>query len=506
MVVVKGATLGVRALQGFIRTAPLPTALVLSNATLQGSLEFSAEPPVIEVEGGRFEINPDYANVATAGVVAAGISLAGLRYAQKKIQFANRLAVITECLDLIEEKFNNLTTYAMRRGRGLQLTSPIDRIEDAVRTLKTAEDPAVLGLAQIQLNDAMKQLSDEAAQLGALFDAVIYANNPATAGLSLPAGVEEGLRKLPVGVRIEAPLLNELINNPNKFAVSSADKDIIQDIAAFFYKDSFYSLDGISRKAFNIRNELSQIKTGAFAFVDESVEVLDTVIPNVKIELQPLAKNIREGKIGKDIAQFTTDMSVATGLGQQAIADAKNVVRKARYAKVIRVLGIVDLAIWGATGVVDVLLDWAGIDEEDQRIPWIADIPVIGRLFDLSTGFGTSLTDAFVVDPLLSLVPQEAVEGFSDILGQDFSSFQLLLIAVLDWAIEDIGFTGNIQLVFGSREPTVIQAALPVPPLEPLDVLAGFAVACVAKIVFKAWVVPAWRVFTTTAGLDASPA
>ena len=500
---IKGLGVPVKALAGALRGGLLPASITLSNAALQGSIGFAVENPVVEIEGGEFEVVPDYGNLAKVAVPSGIISFVGLKYAQRRIQFADRLGVILECLDLIDDKMKLLTSKRTAAGfTNIQEASPLERIQDAVRTLKTSEDPATLGIAQITLNDALRTLSDEAGQLGALYDAVLYANNPLTAGLSLPAGVEEGLKKLPMGVRIEAPLLNELINNPKKFAVSKADLEMVQDIASFFYKDSFYNLSNFARSAFDIRNELSQIKAGSFAFLDELPEVLDTAVPGVKVELEPYIKQLREGKIGQQTTNLTVKMQSTSLMAQSSIADVKSAVKKARYTKIIRVLGVADLLIWGATGVVDVLLDWVGIDEEDQRIPWIADIPVIGRLFDLSVGFGTSLTDAFIIDPLFGLIPDEAFEGLSDIISFDFPAWQFALLAILDWFIKEVNFTGDIQLAFGSREPTEVRASVPLPRLEPLDALALFTVACVGKIVVKGWVIPAWRAFTTTAGLS----
>jgi len=164
----------------------------------------------------------------------------------------------------------------------------------------------------------------------------------------------------------------------------------------------------------------------------------------------------------------------------------------------------VDTVWWLSTSALDIGLNYLGIDEEDQRIPILADIPFIGGLFDLSETVGSSALD-LVITPIVDGIvdfffPEEIQESALDILWTTITAAAAnptiapLIIGILDfyidridieinvpasWDIEQLDFEYQIDL-FGFRP-------------DPTDILILWFYAISAKIVFNSWITPAWN-------------
>ena len=169
-----------------------------------------------------------------------------------------------------------------------------------------------------------------------------------------------------------------------------------------------------------------------------------------------------------------------------------------------RVLGAVlwvDTVWWLGTSALDLGLNYLGIDEENQRIPILADIPFIGGLFDLSDSVGSSAVDLFigaVLDGVIGLFSAEdEVQALVDSLWLIITSAALnptiapFIIAVLDFYIDDVGFEFTVPASFDldfdfEGELDLLGFFRP----EPLDILIVWFYAIVLKITFKAWILP----------------
>ena len=164
----------------------------------------------------------------------------------------------------------------------------------------------------------------------------------------------------------------------------------------------------------------------------------------------------------------------------------------------------VDTVWWLSTSALDIGLNYLGIDEEDQRIPILADIPFIGGLFDLSETVGSSALD-LVITPIVDGIvdfffPEEIQESVLDVLWTTITAAAAnptiapLIIGILDfyidridieinvpasWDIEQLDFEYQIDL-FGFRP-------------DPTDILILWFYAISAKIVFNSWITPAWN-------------
>ncbi len=185
------------------------------------------------------------------------------------------------------------------------------------------------------------------------------------------------------------------------------------------------------------------------------------------------------------------------------IKKAKPIAGKAT-GRVIGAILWVDTVWWLGTSALDLGLNYLGIDEENQRIPILADIPVVGALFDLSTTVGSSAVDIAVsglLDGILGLfLEEDEVQVLVDALFGIIISAALnptiapFIVAVLDFYIDDVKIEFEVPASFNlefelEEELDLLRFFRP----EPLDILIVWLYAIVAKIVFKAWLRPAYQ-------------
>lgn len=165
----------------------------------------------------------------------------------------------------------------------------------------------------------------------------------------------------------------------------------------------------------------------------------------------------------------------------------------------------VDTVYWLGTSAIDVGLNYLGIPEDQQKIPFLSDIPGIGALFDFSDGLGASAVD-LVLTPIL--------EGIFDLLGladEKETAIEILwgliisaatnpsitpfIIAILDFYIDDVEVDFQLDVLFPINalnldfNVDLFRVFRP----EPIDVLIVWLYAIVGKIVFKTWIKPAYE-------------
>ncbi len=201
-----------------------------------------------------------------------------------------------------------------------------------------------------------------------------------------------------------------------------------------------------------------------------------------------------------------TGLAIAIGQTDEALEAMIKKARPIAGKAVGRLVGAalwVDTIWWVATSAIDLGLNFLGIDEENQRIPILADIPVIGSLFDLSDSTGSSFVD-IVLSPLLDGVfslfeVEDEVQALTDALWGIITSAALsptllpFTIALLEFYIESIDIDIRIPATFsiGNLETDFTYDVFGLRP-EPLDVLVAWLYLITGKIIFKAWVRPAF--------------
>jgi len=203
-----------------------------------------------------------------------------------------------------------------------------------------------------------------------------------------------------------------------------------------------------------------------------------------------------------------TGLAIAIGQTDEALEAMIKKARPIAGKAVGRLVGAVlwiDTVWWLATSALDIGLNFVGIDEENQRIPILADIPVIGSLFDLSDSAGSSFVD-IVLSPLLDGVfslfeVEDEVQALTDALWGIITSAALsptllpFTIALLEFYIQSIDIDIRIPATFsiGNIETDFTLDVFGLRP-EPLDVLVAWLYLITGKIIYKAWVRPAFSV------------
>jgi len=165
----------------------------------------------------------------------------------------------------------------------------------------------------------------------------------------------------------------------------------------------------------------------------------------------------------------------------------------------------VDTVWWVSTSALDLGLNFLGIDEENQKIPILSDIPFIGALFDLSDSTGSSFVD-LVLQPLLDGIislfsAEDEVQVLVDALWGIITGAALnpsilpFVIAILDFYIDDIGIDFQVPALFDIQELGTFNFKIDLFAFrpEPLDILIVWLYLITGKIVFKAWIMPAFE-------------
>ena len=166
----------------------------------------------------------------------------------------------------------------------------------------------------------------------------------------------------------------------------------------------------------------------------------------------------------------------------------------------------VDTVWWVSTSALDLGLNFLGIDEKDQKIPILSDIPFIGALFDLSDSTGSSFVD-LVISPLLDGIislfsAEDEVQVLVDALWGIITGAALnptilpFVIAILDFYIENISVDFDVPATFDILEIGSVDYQIDLFGFrpEPLDILVVWLYLITGKIIIKAWVLPAFRI------------
>jgi len=181
----------------------------------------------------------------------------------------------------------------------------------------------------------------------------------------------------------------------------------------------------------------------------------------------------------------------------------------------LAILSVWDGVYWVGTSIVDIGLNFLGVPEEKQRIPILADIPYIGRIFDYGEDkLGGSIIDDLVITPLIDLIvspflPEEVqatlIDGIWILIATAATSETLneWVVALLNFYVDNINADFEAPFAVGG-EFEVENPLLKLFSFEPLAILEVMLYAVVAKIVFNAWVKPAYGFFAQTTGLGST--
>ena len=214
-----------------------------------------------------------------------------------------------------------------------------------------------------------------------------------------------------------------------------------------------------------------------------------------------------------DVVKTSSKTGIAIAIGQTDEA-LEAMIKKARpiagkaVGRLVGGILWVDTVWWLATSVIDLGLNFIGIDEENQRIPILSDIPIIGSLFDLSDSTGSSIVDIALtplLDGIFSLFSlEDEVQTLTNSLWSIIMSAALspsllpFTIALLDFYVESVSIEIQVPATFNISE-TKTDLSFDVFGIrpEPLDILVAWLYLITGKIVFKAWIRPAFDLLTS---------
>jgi len=259
----------------------------------------------------------------------------------------------------------------------------------------------------------------------------------------------------------------------------------------------------------DISNPLLDPKT--FKPIDNADEVADIysalfnkkAVSGSMFNASTFTTKIDDGlKIGSRVA------ILAAGEATESVIEV-TVKRAAPFAgrAVGRVLGgvlWVDTIWWVATSAIDLGLNYTGIEEKNQRIPILADIPFIGGLFDLSETMGSSAVDLVltpIIDGVISFFfDDEEVDSMIDAFWGVITSAALnpsitpFLIAILEFYIENIDINVSVPASW-DLETLDLQYGVDILGFrpEPLDILILWFYAITLKVVVMWWIIPSFN-------------
>lgn len=294
------------------------------------------------------------------------------------------------------------------------------------------------------------------------------------------------------------------INDPPTGIV---DDELLGTLNNLADPDDLFGIKQSVNKSKAATDEILQLLTRTEAFNAQLDNILARPPQNIE-DLGQALKRLDQGAVNTQLLRTQDDLkNVQTTM--KNIASASEKARKiggraAFAAKTVGRFFFWDTAYWIVTLGIDVALN-PFLPEDKQRIPYLADLPIIGGLFDVSESAGTSVVDLLINWGLGKVidwfVPDTVAQSFYELLysAVDEEDLAVWYFAVLSWFYEF-----EIDLLIPDLEielPDFVvsqEVSLPIPDIEPLDILAVATVACVAKIVFNGWIRPAWTALQST--------
>ena len=459
-----------------------------------------------------------------AGIqLAVGQSLVvgGTIWTIRKLKFSQRYQAIYPIFDYLDELNNRLTggpkpksvlaeREAFRQriadlGRDLTIedfaqggalasdeaSSLTNILAVASEELATATDPDDIAYLRTVINETAVEIRQTSRKIGAVSDCLQFLNtvevNPVLAKSIAEAEIPDDVLNL-------VPDLMELIEQP-KDMPRGVRKGLARQFGSELVGEGnkvASASRSIATAGFNLTNSLTQLKPGDFVGgeLPDADEILKTAPKLTPTEIAVVGDEVAE--INKGVKQFN-----------KGVKGVKRTISTGKWLARANLVGIVDLVYWLGSSVIDGALNWAGIPEEDQRVElgdsWFANF--LEQFLDVSEGVGTSPFDVLIFNPILDyLIPDDPYAALVEIVSGDYDTLDAVMLAILTFWTEEleIDLKTPIELMLGPDETIYLEASLPVPPIEPLDILAVATVACVAKIVFNGWIRPAWSALQTT--------
>ena len=407
--------------------------------------------------------------------------------------FADRAKYVDEFLILLRDTFYKINITSQTIAENLEVLEMMKGNPTASLTEST-------DLAALLQADGIT-LRQQVDSLDILNDAVRYAN---TLEVNPPL-----LQKLNVALEggdltvDSVKVLQEFFSKIDSGVVKWFEKDTVDILKPLFATDDIMGINAALKNADEI----------IAATINIASDIFQATTPDFLGKTTKAGGEIIEGLSDK-AATIKNNAAILNkqGVGlRDAAKTSRAITQSASTAgKGLAKFFLVDTVWWLVTLGVDVGLN-PFLDEEDQKIPFLSDIPWIGTLFDFSDKAGSSpVGDLFLV-PLFNLVLkafgiEEEVETLYEVFVTGLIAASQApvigdaMLIILNTLVE-INVDVEVDLAFGVTD---FEGRLPLLRIQdPLRILEVFLYAIVAKVVFKAWVQPAIGFFTKQTTLSA---
>lgn len=487
-------------LSGFLATPVLAKDLVANIATsraLQGSLS-KGTAEGLRGEDPQYALNEEFSvelsrkkagdrlvigTFATSSIIWCSLEFWTIQQAG----FALRAKYVDDFLKLLRQQYYkvNITSQG--------IIANLEELEKLKGSSNTAREADLIASALQADGITLRQQVDD---IDVLWDAIQYQNT----------------------LEVNPPLLQKL-----NVALESGDLSVdgTKALQGFFQQIQTGNMKWFEKDTINILKPLFATDDimGLQAALKNSDEIISSTL-RLAQKLYAVDAGFNVSTVIDDlIDDAATIKNNSAVLGKQGINLVETAKESRKISKAASLAGkgvskffLIDTAWWLVSLGVDVGWNAFGTDEEDQKIPFFSDIPYLGTLFDFSDKAGSSpLGDLIIVPALNKVLELLGVEQEVQTLYEVFLTSLLAatqapvigdaMLIMLNFLIE-INVESTVDLAFGLQE--FEYGGLPFLRVQdPLRILEVFVYACVAKIVFKAWVMPSVAFFQRQLGYAA---
>jgi len=231
-----------------------------------------------------------------------------------------------------------------------------------------------------------------------------------------------------------------------------------------------------------------------------------------------LASTTSIGDAVQNATQYANELDTALDTVRTKADDVIAVGAKASgklASRVLAAVSVFDGIYWVGTSLIDIGLNFLGVPEDQQKIPFLSDIPYIGKVFDFGEDkLGGSFIDDLIITPIIDFIlspflPEEVeatlVDGIWLLLATAATSDTLSewTGALLNFYVDNI--SAEFQSPFASdTEVEIENPLLKLFQIDPIAILEYTLYAVVAKIVFNGWIRPAYGYFSRQTGLGST--
>jgi len=465
-----------------------------SKAVLEGSL-FSSEDQEYTVVGEDFtvdlELTPkQFTKKITNPLVAISstIYVGTIWHINKKLQMQLRAQYAARALGVLAEQGAELADMFSNIDAEVKALADIEDVEEARRRVNKITELTLLS------QEVSRSMEADA-------NALLYLNRAGQDDILL-----EQLRASQGDLKPgDIAVFQEWVDNPPRGII---DDWVLDSMAVLADPDDLMGIKQTVNQVKATTAEMTQLLTRSETFTNRVEALVEAAKRGEGLSdidaLSAALKSLQQGDLTVSFAQTTDDLAKLipnlNTIGSTASAARDIGKRSAFFAKTVGRFFFWDTVYWLVTTGVDVALN-PFVPEDEQRIPYLADLPAIGGLFDVSESVGTSplnlVIDAAIDKVINWIVPESVAESFYSMLNQaiDTDDLSAWYILALTWWY-DLGFNITLENLTIAMPALAIETSLPLTldyEYDPLDILSVAVVACVAKIVFKGWVAPAFN-------------